>query len=341
MTNRDQMLSQFIAEAGWADAQRETVAGDASNRRYERLTRRDTGQTVILMDAPPEKGEDIRPFVSIAQYLSGLGLSAPALFDRDAEKGVMLLEDLGDGLLARLVEQDPTTEIPLYEAATDTLVELHKSPPPQGLSPYSPQLMTEMAALAYDWYLLGVGQADPKAKDRFSDALQPLLEAHASQASVLIQRDYHSENLLWLPDRTGPARVGLLDFQDALAGHPAYDLVSLLQDARRAVPPSVEATMISRYLASTNENPEQFRQAYCLLGAQRNLRIVGVFARLCLRDAKPHYVDMIPRVWAHLQDDLRHPLLQPVAQIVNETLPTPTAEMCQKLKQGCATLCSP
>jgi aminoglycoside/choline kinase family phosphotransferase len=332
MTDRATLVRKFLSGTDWAGIEPVSLAGDASNRRYDRLIR--DGDSVVLMDAPPEKGEDVRPFVRIAQFLSENGLSAPKILHQDAENGFLLLEDLGDGLFARVAQSDPETEPQLYTAATDVLVQLHRVSPP-ALAPYSAEVMTKMAALAWDWYRKGIsGQADAQA---FTDAFLPILRAHAGDQTVLIQRDYHAENLLWLPDRAGVARVGLLDFQDAMTGHPAYDLVSLLKDARRDVSADLEQQMIAHYVSETGSDPAEFQSAYQVLGVQRNLRILGVFARLCLRDTKPSYVDLIPRVWRHLQNGLAHPALTPVAPLIQD-LPEPTPENLQRLKDqaGCA-----
>ncbi|QIZ81035.1 aminoglycoside phosphotransferase family protein [Thalassovita gelatinovora] len=331
MIERTKLAEDFIAGSDWAGALRSPLAGDASNRRYERLHR--DGETAVLMDAPPEKGEDIRPFVAIAHYLTDLGLSAPQVWAEDAENGFLILEDLGDGLFARAIPDHPELEAPLYQAATDVLTRLHSAGPPQNLARYSPEVMTDLAALAWTWYK---GGNDP-SEQVFRASFEPVLEHYAADHSVLIQRDYHAENLLWLPDRDGTARVGLLDFQDAMAGHRAYDLVSLLQDARRDVPPEIETAMIRRYVVDNQLDPVAFQTAYAVLGAQRNLRILGVFARLCLRDGKAHYVDLIPRVWALLLRDLDHPALVPVKPIVLNALPKPTSDYLQDLKQKCAT----
>lgn len=333
MTDRADLIEAFIAGTDWAGAERRPLAGDASNRRYERLHR--GGDTAVLMDAPPEKGEDIRPFTRIARFLTGLGLSAPRIIAEDATNGFLILEDLGDDLFARVIPRDPALEIPLYEAATDVLTLLHRADPPD-LDPYSPQVMTDMAALAWQWYRAGSIGSDEASEQAFRDAFGPILETHAGDQSVLIQRDYHAENLLWLPERTGEARVGLLDFQDAMTGHRAYDLVSLLQDARRDVPPAIEAAMIDRYANHNTLDPEAFKTAYAVLGAQRNLRIVGVFARLCIRDGKAHYVDLIPRVWDLMKRDLDHPALAPVQSLVLDALPEPTPEILQELRLKCA-----
>ncbi|MEQ8898316.1 MAG: phosphotransferase [Roseovarius sp.] len=335
MPDRTDLIDTFIDRAGWSAAQCALLAGDASNRRYFRLTS-DSGNAV-LMDAPPEKGEDIRPFVHIAQYLTGLGLSAPAILAEDDTAGLLLLEDLGDALYARVLETSSQLENSLYSTATDLLAHLHENDPPADLEPYDPPLMTDLAALAFDWYAFAAtGEKSPDARQHFCDTFQQLLTDHTAE-TVLIQRDYHAENLLWLPDRSGIARVGLLDFQDAMIGHRAYDLVSLLQDARRDVPEAIEKAMLTRYIETTRQEADSFRTAYHLLGAQRNLRILGVFARLCVRDGKAWYVDMIPRVWNLLQRDLAHPALAPLQPHL-DTLPAPSPDILQRLKDKCATI---
>lgn len=336
MSDRDATIRAFLNSAGWGKAAVAPLAGDASNRRYLRLDL--AGQPAVLMDAPADEDEDVRPFILIDNYLTGIGLSAPRILAADATQGLLLLEDLGDDLFARVIPRQPELESSLYSCATDLLAELHDHSPPSDLSTYSVPVMVEKAALSYDWYLSGTNRMDEEAKATFSSAIADCLAEHAADHSVLIQRDYHSENLLWLPHRTGVARTGLLDFQDAKKGHRAYDLVSLLQDARRDVPPVIEAQMIARYIAATGQDASAFDAAYHVLGAQRNLRIVGVFARLCLRDGKAHYVDLIPRVWNLLQRDLAHPALADVAQIVNASLPAPTPSLLQGLKDKCATI---
>lgn len=337
MTDRAALAQAFLAQTTWADATSSLLAGDASNRKYYRLRRQDTGGTAVLMDAPPDKGEDVRPFIHIANYLSGVGLSAPRIFAQDAQHGFLLLEDLGDALFARAIPEDPSLEGALYTAATDALIALHDQPAPPGLAAYDADIMADMAALAFDWYATGSGVTDNDARERFHWAMHAILTQHTAHADVLIQRDYHAENLLWLPDREGVARVGLLDFQDAMLGHRAYDLVSLLQDARRDVPPVIEAQMIDRYVTATGADPETFETTYRCLGAQRNLRILGVFARLCMRDGKVSYIDLIPRVWNHLQADLAHPALSPIVGILSDSLPVPTPAILQDLKDKCAT----
>ena len=328
MTRAD-LAQTFLSSTTWATARREPLAGDASNRRYERLYM--GSMTAVLMDAPPDKGEDVRPFVSIAEHLTGLGLSAPKILASDTQNGFLLLEDLGDDLFARVLSRHPDMEDTLYTAATDVLLALHRTAPPP-LKRYDPDLMTDLAALAFTRYKSGItGVEDPAETQGFRDAFKPLLSDLTQGAEVLIQRDYHAENLLWLPDRAGIARVGLLDFQDAMLGHPAYDLVSVLQDARRDVSNDIERRMLDHYISHTDCPAPAFRAAYAALGVQRNLRILGVFARLSLDMGKSHYVDFIPRVWALLQRDLDHPALAPIADAVREGLPDQTAENLSRL----------
>ena len=339
MHEREQRINDFLTRHGWRDALISPLAGDASNRRYFRLRQSGNTARAVLMDSPPERGEDVRPFLHIANYLCELGFSAPHVLARDEAHGLLILEDLGDDLFARILKRRPDLETTLYSVATDLLVRLHAQAPALGLEAYDPPLMTELSALAFDWYRFGAtGVEDAQERAGFCELFEPILGEFASQADVLIQRDYHAENLIWLPERTGIAQVGLLDFQDAMLGHRAYDLVSLLQDARRDVPLDVEEAMVDRYIAATGAEQVAFRAAYRVLGVQRNLRILGVFARLCMRDGKTNYIDLIPRVWDHLQRDLSHPALAAVNTELSRSLPLPIPEVLNKLKSQCATI---
>ncbi len=333
MPDRASEIRCFIEQAGWQDAAIAPLAGDASNRKYLRLTRL-SGKTAVLMDAAPETGEDTRPFIHIAQYLIAYRFSAPRIMASDEARGLLLLEDLGDALFARVIAEEPEQEIPLYAAATDMLLDLHTCPPPDGLPAYDPGIMADMAALAFEWYAPESGAA---ARQEFHSAMHAALSRNAAESDVVILRDFHAENLLWLPDRTGAACIGLLDFQDAMRGHRAYDLLSMLQDARRDVPPMIETMMIHRYVVASGMDMQRFTAAYHCLAAQRNLRILGVFARLCLKDGKPGYIDLIPRVWGLLKRDLAHPALADIARILGPSLPAPTPEILKILKDKCAT----
>ena len=338
--SRDAEKRAFLSGTDWAGAELRPLAGDASLRSYQRLHRAD-GSTAVLMDAPPGSGEDIRPFCAMARHLTALGLSAPALLKEDAEAGLLLLEDLGDALYARVIAEDPALAAPLYDAAAEALRVLHAAPPPEGLAAYDTGIMTQMSVLAYTWYQAGATGQGVRNLPFFVTTLQPLLATLETEPPVVILRDYHAENLLWLPDRDGAARTGLLDFQDAMLGHPAYDLVSMLQDARRDVDPALEDAMVPRFAAATGRDPDTFRRAYDLLGVQRNLRILGVFARLSMHYGRPRYVDFIPRVWGLLCRSLDRPGLEPLRERLLTDLPEPTPEILQTLRDKCATVPQP
>lgn len=332
MTDRSALSQDFLSRAGWADADRRFLAGDASDRSYDRLTR--GAETAVLMDAPPGRGDDTASFAAIARHLASLGLSPPNILAEDHGNGFLLLEDLGDDLFARLIARGHAREIPLYAAATDVLVQLQSRPAPAGLPDLTAQDWAEAAAFAPDWYTFAATGQTPDCSD-FTATLASLLRAHADGPRVMILRDYHAENLLWLPARQGTARVGLLDFQLAQMGQPGYDLVSLLQDARRDVSPATEIAMIARFCAATGTDPEAFAASYATLGAQRALRILGIFARLCLKGGKPHYTALIPRVWDQLRRNLAHPALHPLAEICHNLLPEPTIETLRRITDQC------
>lgn len=332
MTDRMALSRHFLARAGWGSADRRFLAGDASDRSYDRLAL--SGQTAVLMDAPPGKGDDPATFTAIARHLAGIGLSPPAILAEDYEHGFLLIEDLGDGLFARLIATDPTLETPLYTAATDVLIHLHQHAAPPHLPDLSAQDWSAAASFALDWYAFAAtGQSPDPAM--FVTVIADLLRSHADGHRVMILRDYHAENLLWLPHRVGVARVGLLDFQLAQMGQPGYDLVSLLQDARRDVAAETEAAMIARFCAANGTNSAEFAPSYATLGAQRALRIIGIFARLCLKGGKPGYLPLIPRVWEQLWRNLAHPALAPLAAICHDLLPEPTPDMLERISAQC------
>ena len=319
-------MSAFLESLGWGSARQDALAGDASARRYTRLIR--GSDRAILMQDPES---DVALFARLSRHLSGLGLSAPRILGEDVQNGMLLIEDLGDGLFARLA-RDSETERDLYLLATDALVELHRHAPPEGLPVAAPEHLARMIDLAFIHYT----QA-PQALPEAIAAFRPLLDAHAQPTDVMVLRDYHAENLLYLPERRGVARAGLLDFQDALLGHRAYDLVSLVEDARRDVSAATARACIDRYITATDQQEPAFRISLAVLGAQRNLRILGVFARLAATRGKPHYIDLIPRVWRHLQTDLAHPFLAPVKEILDGALPAPTPDHLTRLKSPCPT----
>lgn len=318
MSGRDEAIAAFLTAQGYGDTPPVLLAGDASGRKYYRPQA--SGAPVVLMDAPPP-GEDVRPFMALAGHLVERGFSAPRILAADKGGGFLLLEDLGDHSYNRLITAAAEKEQPLYEAAIDLLVALQAGDAPgqlaidheetHSLAAYDEELLLTEAALFTGWYLPALtGNRSEALAEEFADLLRPMLQPLFATPRVLVLRDYHADNLMWLAARQGTARVGLLDFQDAVIGHPAYDLVSLLQDARRDVPETLEAAMIGRFLSLQRETGKEiddqaFRRAYALLGVQRNAKIIGIFTRLWKRDGKPAYLAMIPRVWGLLERSLQ------------------------------------
>ncbi len=296
----------FLARSGWAGATLEPLACDASFRRYFRAI--DGTRRAVLMDAPPPH-EDARPFLAIARHLVGLGFAAPAIVGEDLAHGLVLIEDFGDARMREVVDADPARERATYMAAVDLLAALHRHPP-AALPPYSRDELHRETAIFTDYYcpLVGLTIDAPG----FRAAWDAVFDKIAIVAPVTVLRDFHAENIMLRDDREGFARLGLLDFQDALVGHPAYDLVSLLQDARRVVQPAIEAGMLAHYAGIANPHGG-FRDDYAIFGAQRNVKILGIFARLSVRDDKPRYLSLIPGVWDYLERDLAHPALAEVA----------------------------
>ena len=309
--------SEFLAGCGWAGAQILPLAGDASFRRYFRVVQGD--RSAVLMDAPPPH-EDPRPFIAVAEWLVSRGLSAPDIIARDLDKGLLLLADFGDLRLRETLDTDPERERELYELATDVLVHLHGHPPMEGLPPHGlEQWLTELE-LFIDWYCPAVGADVDRDAYRgvWTRVLQPV--ANDGLGPVTVLRDYHAENIMLIGDREGVSHFGLLDFQDALAGHPAYDLASVLEDARRDVSPEIERAMIDRYITATGHGAT-FERAYWALAAQRNARILGVFTRLWKRDNKPGYRRFQPRMWGLLERDLAQPGLEPARDWFDANVP--------------------
>ncbi|MCC3860270.1 phosphotransferase [Pseudemcibacter aquimaris] len=315
MTRKEEILD-FLVTAGWEGAEITSLAGDASFRRYDRIKMDD--KHAVLMDAPPEF-EDTRPFVAIAEYLVSQGLRAPVIFAKDVERGFLLLEDLGDNLFKRVLDGEPEKEALLYRHAVDELVKLNHAPLYQDVSHYDQALYLTELALFTDWYYPALtGNRLPESKragflNLWKDVLGNL--DHSNECLVL--RDYHAENLLDLDN----GDVGQLDFQDAVIGHSAYDLVSLLQDARRDVDPATEQEMIEYFADALNRDLDDFKRDYAILGAQRNLKIIGIFARLTLRDGKDHYLSLEPRVWGLLERCLEHPILSKIKNWLDQETP--------------------
>ena len=353
-SDREPLKQAFLAKAGLADARRQPLAGDASTRAYERLHLPD-GTSRIFMDQPPSDETSpcppsatpaerltlgynaqarlaagrVEAFVDVARYLTSLGLSAPSVLAADPAEGLAVLEDLGDDLFARLMEQGAAEE-PLYDAAVDVLVRLHADVPPDVLPGGWPLLSYDDFALKagqdlfVQWYpIFRKGMAfDEHAQGRWDAIWAPIRQRAAAGAKVFCLRDYHAENMIWLPERRGAARVGLLDFQDAVRAHPVWDLSMLLHDARREVSPTIEAGSLGRYLSRAKiKDPAALLADYHTIGALNIVRILGIFARLVTRDAKPRYADFIPRMWGYLDRCLATPGLDPLQTWLDDYVP--------------------
>lgn len=318
MSQLPEGLAAFVDAAGWGGADVAPLPGDASFRRYFRLSRAGGGETAMLMHAPPPH-EDPAPFLHVAHWLNDHGMRAPAILAEDAGAGWVLTEDFGNDRMRDWLDDHPGDEHAAYEAAVDALAALHRLPPGP-FAPYDMAVYAREAALLTEWYCPAQGlsvDADSYAA-AWDAVMAPVLARQNPGVTVL--RDYHAENIMLLGGKAS-APQGLIDFQDALVGHPAYDLVSLLQDARRDVSEALEAAMLARYEAAAGIAGEDFRADYARLGAQRNAKIVGIFTRLNVRDGKPRYLAMIPRVWAALERDLAHPALAPVAAWFDANIP--------------------
>jgi len=353
MSGRERLIRSFLEQAGWGDAARAPLAGDASSRRYERVKGR--RGAAILMDAPPgpdgppldtpegarktysaiaHLAEDCRAFVAVGEALRRAGLSAPELFAHDMPHGLLLLEDLGDDLYGAAIDRgaaaDGTALDELYRSGVETLIAWHKAwdaqqspaslPLPDGtdyrLWAFDDKAMAVETELLTDWYLPAQRgkPTDDAVRAEYRALWKPLFALAGKDARALALRDYHSPNMLWLGARQGTARVGLLDYQDAVITSRAYDLVSFLQDARRDVPEAREQAMLAHYCAlAARDLPgfdeAVFRAAYAVLGAQRNAKIMGIFVRLDKRDGKPAYLAHLPRVASYFKRDLEHPAL--------------------------------
>jgi len=314
-TSLPEGIHSFLAGAGWGGCVIEPLPGDASFRRYFRIRSADGARTAMLMDAPPPQ-EDTTPFLHVGRWLTDNGLRAPEIHAEDGARGFVLMEDFGDVRMRDRLDVVPQDEEAAYRTAIDALAELHRLPPGP-FDPYDMAVYQREAALLPEWYCPAAGIAVDAASyaAAWDEALAPMLVRQVPGVTVL--RDYHAENIMLLGSL---ADQGLLDFQDALNGHPAYDLVSLLQDARRDVSPELEAEMFDYYVGKTGAG-EHFLADYARLGAQRNAKIVGIFVRLWKRDGKPRYLNYIPRVWAHLERDLAHPALEPVARWFDANVP--------------------
>lgn len=317
MSELPEGLAAFVESAGWGEAEVAPLPGDASFRRYFRLVRAG-GDSAMLMHAPPPH-EDPAPFLHVAHWLGDNGMRAPAILAAEPQAGWVLTEDFGNDRMRDWLDDNPAEERAAYEAAVDALAALHRLPPGP-FAPYDMAVYARETALLTEWWCPAQSlttDAEGYAA-AWAEVMAPVLARQTPGVTVL--RDYHAENIMLLGGKSG-APQGLIDFQDALVGHPAYDLVSLLQDARRDVDVHLETAMLLHYSHAIGGADDDFLADYATLGAQRNAKIVGIFTRLNARDGKPRYLTMIPRVWAALERDLAHPALEPVAAWFDANIP--------------------
>jgi N-acetylmuramate 1-kinase len=313
--NRDDLIAVFLAGNGYAPSDAEPLAQDASLRRYLRVR---GGRPAVLMDAPPP--EDVRPFLRIAAHLRRIGVSVPAIIAADEAQGLILEEDLGDDLLSLLLDRgDPPDE--LLAAAVDSLVVIQRAHPPEELPAWdAPTMASTALGTLFDWWWPArFGTAAPSAaRSDVAAALATMLEPVATGPRCFVHRDYFAGNLLRLPNH----RIGIIDFQGAAIGHPAYDLVSLLQDARRDIAPASRDRALNRYLTARPElDPGEFRRAFAACAAQRHLRVACQWIRLALRDHRPQYLAHGPRTWRLLEEALSQPAAEPLALALNRWIP--------------------
>ena len=317
-------MADFLRRAGWSAARRAPLTSDASFRRYERLE--DGDRRALMMDAPPPQ-ENVVPFVEIDRHLRMLGYSAPEILAEDRAAGLLLLEDFGDDTFTRLLAAGEDEQA-LYRLATDLLIDLHRRTPdeavPAGLPAYDDDRLLNEAALLTDWYMEAVLGAAPDAAAArdYRELWRGVLDAARQVPESLVLRDYHVDNLMRLAGRGGVAACGLLDFQDALRGPVTYDLVSLIEDARRDISDDIAGAMRRRYLdAFPDLDAASFDASMAVLGAQRHAKVIGIFTRLARRDGKPVYLAHIPRVWRLLERACAHPALAPVRHWLDIHIP--------------------
>ncbi len=321
MINRDSQIEAFLKKAGLKRYERISIPGDASFRRYERI--RIDGGELILMDAPPEK-EDIKPFILVDELLLLLGLSAPKIVAKNVDDGFLLLEDLGNKKFNHIFKETPQREEELYKLAVDAIAHIYKNKQKFDIAEYSREKLLQEAMLFVDWYLPLFEKVSDEKKNKIAAEYTRLVNATLDKLKlpndVMVLRDYHADNLMLLEDRIGVKKVGLLDFQDALHGNVAYDLVSLLEDARRDVSKNIQSKMIEYFLQSTGNRIQssEFMNDYHILGAQRNLKIIGIFSRLKVRDGKEVYLPLIPRVKGYLKQDLQHESLKELREFLEK-----------------------
>ena len=316
----DERVRSFLESSGWASAEVTKVAGDLSARKYFRL--RKGSNTAILMECASENDQSLPKFVMLSNWLRSLGLTAPEIYASDTQGGLAVMQDFGDSKLTTLIANDPDIQKPSYEDIVDTLITIRNADPPDGLATPSAQDFCDATTLADTWYPGAASQALDAIRAKLETVLE---ETHKITATVSL-RDFHADNIIWLGDNPPAQRAGLLDFQDAILTHPAYDLMSLLTDARTDVSKELSEHITQLYCRRTGDDVAETSEAIAALGVQRNLRILGIFTSAAKRDAKPHHLPALPRVYAHLMTCASHPALSSFATTLRAALPEPTPD---------------
>lgn len=320
---RDNLRQAFLDQHGMGDVECPLLAGDASFRKYYRLEK--DGETRVLMDAPPPE-EDVKPFIKVAKILENAGLSAPHIYHEDCENGFLLLEDLGDNTYTRLLQKG-YDEKALYDLAIDALIHLHHLEEDhfKDLPPYDLNVLEREILLFYDWWMkavFGDVAITDQGRKSYLEAWKDALTSLQDETPALVLRDYHVDNLLLLEERDGVQACGLLDFQDALSGSALYDVMSLLEDARRDIDDALIEGLKQKYMDAFSQwKRDHFDRVFAILGAQRHAKVIGIFVRLKMRDDKDVYLQHIPRVWRLFERSLQHPALSSVKKWVDEHVP--------------------
>ena len=324
MSERSALIDEFLIRTGWVDVKRSLLAADASFRQYERI--KISNKTAILMDAPPPK-ENIRPFIKITEHLAKLGYSVPQIFAKDIDAGFLLLEDFGDETFTKALTQK-VDEMQLYQSAIDVLINLHSRELseviPDGVKNYDHNTLLGEVVLFVDWYIPGLfGDTYTEyVKNDFLCIWEKLLSEVSSENETLVLRDFHADNLMWLPSRDGIRKCGLLDYQDAVKGSPAYDIASLLEDARRDLKPGMASDLLDYYFTALPKvDRRRFNKIYAILSAQRHCKVIGIFARLAMRDGKRNYLKHINRCWRLLERVSSSPELKVLDDWLNANIP--------------------
>lgn len=337
---RSLAIRTFLDEAGYRNATRRHLTGDASVRAYEHIHTGD--KRLVLMDSPRHTpgpilahgkyyqqiahiAEDVRPFIAIARSLVEKGLRAPAIYETDIEQGILLIEDLGS---AGVLDDDGVPIAERYRESAACLARMHAQPfqrdlpVAEGIIHHVPDFdrdaMQIEVSLLTDWYLpwkRGTPASDAERRDYIA-IWDALIESLSAAEHNLLLRDFHSPNIIWRPEASGTDRVGIIDFQDAMIGPSAYDVASLVQDARVDMPEGVADDVLDHYLTLRGKDAgfdrARFLRDWHVMAAQRNCKLVGLWVRLMQRDGKPAYMRHMPRSLRNLERALSHPDLAPL-----------------------------